>query len=195
MEDNKENVIPEIMVDDYINLSETPHTLAELSRETFSVVPEKTEEELYESVGDDEYNPGKVYYFCGHIGIKYISTPPVSRAEMILFLKGDDDNPLTFNLREEFDTLLYPNPSVSEEGIDTSFKLVSKTNNGKVSKLLYMLKVRMDAGDFLHKKFVVTTEEVPEDMTNVHWIYGRVCIVEFPGEGVPFEEVLVPYTK
>lgn len=36
-----------IIIDDSIDLHEAPHTVCEISRESFSSIPEKTEEELY----------------------------------------------------------------------------------------------------------------------------------------------------
>ena len=51
----EENTTPEeILVDDFINLSDFPHTSLELLRESFSMVPEKTDQEIYEQPLEDE---------------------------------------------------------------------------------------------------------------------------------------------
>ena len=52
MEKENKDIVPEVMVDDYIDLNKAPHTLTELSREVFGMIPEKTEKEIYETKGE-----------------------------------------------------------------------------------------------------------------------------------------------
>lgn len=53
-----------IVVNDVIDLKGAPHTVCEISRETLSTIPEKTDEELYAQEEEKEEDPA-------------ISTPPV----------------------------------------------------------------------------------------------------------------------
>lgn len=55
-EENVTNPTPEVavVVDDSLNLNGAPHTICEIGRESLSMVPEKTDEELYAPQPEEE---------------------------------------------------------------------------------------------------------------------------------------------